>query len=125
MALKRARGLLIFAMTALPWSVCAQPRGASTIEAAPSGWPYDYIIHVQNTYDYRYNPEVRNDRVLLAKQIVRPFCSKNRIVGEARFETEIFGLITGRPNYVVYVKCLSWRGQPHAPNKRDLIRPSR
>lgn len=105
--LERTRTLLIVAIAALPWSASGQPRGASTIEAAPPGRPYDYVIHVQNTYDYRYNPEVRGDRILLAKQIVRPFCSRNRIVGEAKFNTEIFGLITGRPAYVVYVKCLS------------------
>ena len=39
-------------------------------------------------------------------RIVKPFCSKSRIVGEAKFNTEIFGLLTGRPDYVVYVKCL-------------------
>ena len=106
--LERARRLLIIAMAAaLPWPASGQPRGASTIEAAPPGQPYDYVVHVQNTYDYRYNPELRDDRILLARQIVRPFCSKNRIVGEAKFKTEIFGLITGRPEYVVYVKCLA------------------
>lgn len=105
--LERARRLLIIAIAGLPWSASGQPRGASTIEAAPPGQAYDYVIHLENTYDYRYNPQVRNDRILLAKQIVRPFCSKNRIVGEAKFNTEIFGLITGRPDYVVYVKCLS------------------
>lgn len=84
-----------------------QQRSAFTIEAAPAGQPYDFFVHVQNTNGYRYNPQVHDDRILLAKKIVRPFCSKSRIVGEARFDTEIFGLITGRPDYVVYVKCLS------------------
>ena len=105
--LKRARRLLIVAIAALPWSASGQPRGASTIEAAPPGRPYDYVVRVQNTYDYRYNPEVRDDRILLARQIVKPFCSRSLIVGETKFETEIFGLITGRPAYIVYVKCLS------------------
>jgi hypothetical protein len=105
--LERARRLLFIAIAALPWSASGQPRGASTIEAAPPGQPYDYLIHVENTYDYRYNPHVRDDRILLAKQIVKPFCSRNRVVGEAKFNTEIFGLITGRLEYVVYVKCLS------------------
>lgn len=98
--------LLVTAIGALPWPACGQPRGASIIEAAPAGQPYDYVIHAENTYDYRYNPEVRDDRVALARQIVKPFCSKSRIVGEAKRDTEIFGLITGRPDYVVYVKCL-------------------
>lgn len=104
---KRMKRQLVIALAALPCAVSAQPRGGSTIEAAPAGQPYDYIIHVENTYDYRYNPQVRDDRILLAKQIVKPFCSRSRIVGEAQFNTEIFGLVTGRLEYVVYVRCLS------------------
>ena len=106
MPLEQARRLLAVAIVALPWPALAQPRGTSMIEAAPPGQAYDYVVHVQNTYDYRYNPEVREDRILLARQIVRPFCSKNQIVGENKFKTEIFGLTTGKPDYVVYLKCL-------------------
>jgi hypothetical protein len=82
------------------------PHGGSTIERAGAGAGYDYVIHVQNTYDYKYNPEVRADRILLAKQIVRPFCSRNHIVGEDKVKTEIFGIKPGKPDYVVYVKCM-------------------
>jgi len=107
MARVQARTLLTIAIIVLPWPAMAQPRNASTIEAAPPGQAYDYVVHVQNTYDYRYNPEVRQDRILLARQVARPFCSKIQIVGEAKFKTEIFGLITGRPDYAVYIKCRS------------------
>jgi hypothetical protein len=82
------------------------PHGGSTIERAGTGAGYDFVIHVQNTYDYKYNPEVRADRILLAKQIVRPFCSRNQIVGEDKIKTEIFGIKPGKPDYVVYVKCM-------------------
>ncbi|MBV8701465.1 hypothetical protein [Bradyrhizobium sp.] len=101
----RARKLLIAAYIALPCSASAQPQNTSTIEAAPPGRPYDYVVHVQNTYDYRYNPEVRRDRILLAGRVARPFCPKIQIVGETKFKTEIFGLTTGKPDYVVYLKC--------------------
>jgi len=109
MSFRYATRLAITALAAamLPFSALAQPRGASTIEAAGPGKAYDYIIHVQNTYDYRYNPGVRADRILLARQIVRPFCSRNQIVGEDEFNPEILGLITGRLEYVVYIRCLS------------------
>jgi hypothetical protein len=108
MPLEHARWLLLMiAFVALSRPACAQPRGASTIEAAPPGQAYDYVVHVQNTYDYRYNPEVQEDRILLARQIVRKFCARNQIVSESKFKTEIFGLITGRPDYRIYVKCLS------------------
>jgi hypothetical protein len=92
---------------ALPRIAAADtPHGGSTIEAASPGAGYDYVIHVQNTYDYKYNPEVRADRILLARQIVHPFCSRNRIVGEDKIKTEIFGIKPGKPDYVVYVKCM-------------------
>jgi len=107
MLLECARWLLVIAFVALSWPASAQPRGASTIEAAPPGQAYDYVVHVRNIYDYRYNPEVREDRILLARQIVRKLCTKTRIVSESKFETEIFGLITGKPDYRVYVKCVS------------------
>jgi hypothetical protein len=92
---------------ALPGAAFADtPHGGSTIEAAGAGAGYDYVIHVQNTYDYKYNPQVRADRILLAKQIVRPFCSRNQIVGEDKAKTEIFGIKPGKPDYIVYVKCM-------------------
>ena len=99
--------LLIVATTALPELASADtPRGGSTIERAAAGAGYDYVIHVQNTYDYKYNPEVRADRIVLAKQIVRPFCPRSQIVGENKIDTEIFGIWPGKPDYVVYVKCM-------------------
>ncbi|WP_024516595.1 hypothetical protein [Bradyrhizobium sp. Tv2a-2] len=99
--------LLITTAIALPGLASADtPHGGSTILRAASGAGYDYVIHVQNTYDYKYNPEVRADRIVLAKRIVRPFCSRNQIVGEDKIETEIFGIKPGKPDYVVYVKCM-------------------
>ena len=108
MSFKRATLLTAAAIAlALPESASADtPHGGSTIERAAAGAGYDYVIHVQNTYDYKYNPEVRADRILLAKQIVRPFCSRNQIVGEDKVKTEIFGIKPGKPDYIVYVKCL-------------------
>jgi len=100
----KTRGLIV-AIAVLPWSALGQSPGVSTIEAAPPGQPYDYLVHVPNTYDYRYNPQVREDRIVQAKKIVKRVCSRSRIVGEASFDTGIFGLTTARPDYVVYVKC--------------------
>ena len=97
-----ALALLALSRTAL----ADTPRGGSTIEHAAPGAGYDYVIHVQNTYDYKYNPEVRADRILLARQIVHPFCHRNQIVGEDKVETEIFGIKPGKPDYLVYVRCL-------------------
>jgi hypothetical protein len=107
MSFRNATLLIATVALALPAAVFADtPHGGSTIEAAGAGASYDYVIHVQNTYDYKYNPEVRADRILLAKQIVRPFCSRNQIVGEDKLKTEIFGIKPGKPDYIVYVKCM-------------------
>ncbi len=95
------------ATVALPGAAVADtPHGGSTIERAGAGAGYDYVIHVQNSYDYKYNPQVRADRILLARQIVRPFCPRNQIVGEEKVKTEIFGIKPGKPDYIVYVKCM-------------------
>ena len=107
MSFTKATPVVAAIALALPGIAFADtPHGGSTIERASPGAGYDYVIHVQNTYDYKYNPEVRADRILLAKQIVRPFCSRNRIVGENKIETEIFAIKPGRPDYLVYVKCM-------------------
>jgi hypothetical protein len=107
MSFRNATLLIAAAIAVAPGMASADtPHGGSTIAAAAPGAGYDYVIHVQNTYDYKYNPEVRADRILLAKQIVRPFCSRNQIVGEDKVKTEIFGIKPGKPDYVVYVKCL-------------------
>jgi hypothetical protein len=108
MSFKMATPLIAAAiiLTLQGFAAADTPHGGSTIEAASAGAGYDYVIHVQNTYDYKYNPEVRADRILLAKQIVRPFCSRNRIVGEDKINTEIFAIKPGKPDYIVYVKCM-------------------
>ena len=108
MSFKHATLLMAAAIAiALPKIASADtPHGGSTIERAAADAGYDYVIHVENTYDYKYNPYVRADRILLAKQIVRPFCSRNQIVGEDKIKTEIFAIKPGKPDYVVYVKCM-------------------
>ena len=93
-----ARPLLaiVSATLLLPWSACAQPpHGASVIEPAAPGAGYDYVVHVKNHFDYKYNPLVREDRFLLARRAVRPFCKNSQIVGENKFSTEIFGIWPG------------------------------
>jgi hypothetical protein len=106
MALDQTKMLLTVAIVALPSPALAQRHSSSRIEPAPPSQTYDYVVHVPNTYDYRYNPEVREDRLSSAKRTIREFCPRTRIVGDRTFSTEIFGLTTGKPDYVVYVKCL-------------------
>jgi hypothetical protein len=75
------------------------------VEQASAGKPYDYIVHVQNTYSIGYNPEVREDRFRLAMRSLRGMCRSGRVVGDDKISTEIFGSYSSRPDYVVLVKC--------------------
>ena len=104
-----ARRLAAIALAALMPSCpvfAYTPRGTAIIEAGP-GAGYDYVIRVQNTNDYKYNPLVREDRLAMARHIIEPFCAKIKIVGEGKYNTEIFGIWPGRPDYVVFATCLS------------------
>ena len=40
------------------------------------------------------------------RQPAKDVCPKSLIVGERKFKIAIFGLTTGKPDYVVYVKGL-------------------
>lgn len=84
---------------------CAQVRGMVRIEPASAGKTYDYTVHVRNTLDIGYNPEVREDRARMALQILRSRCKAARIVGEDKIITEVWGITSSPPDYIVLVKC--------------------
>jgi hypothetical protein len=75
------------------------------VEPASSGRPYDYVVHVQNTFGIGYNPLVRQDRDRMALRALRGQCRAARIVGEDKITTEIWGITSSLPDYVVMVKC--------------------
>jgi hypothetical protein len=75
------------------------------VERASAGKPYDHIVHVQNTYSIGYNPEVREDRNRMALRTLRGYCRAGRVVGNDKIITEIWGITSSRPDYVVLVKC--------------------
>ena len=70
-----------------------------------SAKPYDYIVHVQNTYSIGYNPEVREDRNRMALKLLKSQCRAGRVVGDDKIITEIWGITSSRFDYVVLVKC--------------------
>jgi hypothetical protein len=75
------------------------------IEPATSGRPYDYVVHVQNTFSIGYNPLVREDRDRMALRALRGQCRAARVVGEDKIITEIWAITSSLPDYVVLVKC--------------------
>jgi len=100
--MKRIAGLTLFLATLAGY---ANAHDFVRVEQASAGQPYDYIVHVQNTYAIGYNPEVREDRNRMALRILRGQCRAGRVVGEDKVITEIWGITSRRPDYIVLVKC--------------------
>jgi hypothetical protein len=80
-------------------------RGMVRVEAATPDKPYDFVVHVRAIPDIKYNPLVRQDRHRMALDLVRGECAAGRIVGEDIVNTEIYGLTSSLPDYVVLVSC--------------------
>lgn len=80
-------------------------RGMVRIENAAPGKPYDLVVHVRNIPDIKYNPLVREDRHRMALRLVRGACAGARVVGEDETNTEIYGITSSLPDYVVLVSC--------------------
>jgi hypothetical protein len=80
-------------------------RGIVRVDAASPDKPYDFVVHVRNIPDIKYNPLVRQDRHHMALNLVRGQCSYPRVVGEDIVTTEIYGLTSSLPDYVVLVSC--------------------
>jgi hypothetical protein len=84
-------------------------RGMVRVEAASPDMPYDFVVHVRNIPDIKYNPLVRQDRNRMALDLVRGECPGSRVVGEDTITTEIYGLTSSLPDYVVLVSCARTR----------------
>src|ERR1700759_2373323 len=80
-------------------------RGMVRVDAAAPGAPYDFVVHVRNIPDVKYNPLVAKDRSRMALDLVRGECRGARVVGEDIVNTEIYGLTSSLPDYVVLVSC--------------------
>lgn len=92
-------------MIVLCSNCAADATERSYVEAAAPGSPYDFVVHVPNSYDYGYNPLVRTDRFRSARQAVKSFCPRSQVLGDEIVTTEIWGLTSSPPQYVVYVIC--------------------
>jgi hypothetical protein len=93
----------ILALILLPgWT---DTRGFVLVERAAPEMPYDFVVHVSNIPKIKYNPLVREDRHRMALGLVRGECPKGRVVGEDKIITEIWGLTSSPPDYVVLVSC--------------------
>lgn len=80
-------------------------RGTVLVERAAPELPFDFVVHVSNLPSIKYNPLVREDRSRMALNLVRGACRRGRVVGEDMIITEIWGLTSSPPDYVVLVSC--------------------
>ena len=87
-------------------------RGAVRIEHASAGRPYDFVVHVRNIPDVKYNPDVREDRHYMALKLVKSQCPAARVVGEDKIINEIWGIISSPPDYIVLVGCARKPAKP-------------
>ena len=100
--MKSIAGLTLFLAIA---AGAANAHEMVRVEQAYPGKPYDYIVHVLNTYAIGYNPDVREDRNRMALKLLRGQCRAPRVVGDDKISTEIWGITSSRPDYIVLVKC--------------------
>jgi hypothetical protein len=84
---------------------CADVRGTVRVDQAPAGQPYDFVVHVKNSAEIGYNPEVSGDRAGMAMTLVKRYCHAPRVVGQQKINTEIYGITSSKPDYVVFVSC--------------------
>ena len=80
-------------------------RGTARVEVASANKPHDFVVHVRNIPDIKYNPLVREDRNRMALDLVRGQCASGHVVGEHTIITEIYGITSSLPDYVVLVSC--------------------
>ena len=80
-------------------------RGSVRVQRALPERLYDFVVHVSNIPAIKYNPLVREDRHRMALDLVRRECPRGRVVGDDEITTEIWGLTSSLPDYVVLVRC--------------------
>lgn len=80
-------------------------RGAVRVEHSAAGQPYDFVVHVRSIPAIKYNPLVSQDRRRMALALVKQQCPLGRVVGEDKRITEIWGITSSPPDYIVLVSC--------------------
>jgi hypothetical protein len=99
----RVVAAIVFLITLSGWT---DTRGMAWVQQAAPGNPYDFVVHVRKIPDIGYNPEVREDRYRMALKLLRGRCRAAQIVGDDKINTEIWGITSSRPDYVVLVRCV-------------------
>lgn len=85
---------------------CADVRGTIRVEQVSADKPYDFAVHVRNSAEIGYNPEVSSDdRAGMAVALVKRYCPAARVVGQEKIITEIYGITSSKPDFVVFVSC--------------------
>ena|ERR1700761_6378722 len=86
-------------------AACADARGLVRVDQAAAGQPYDFVVHVKNSAEIGYNPDVASDRASMAMSLVKRYCRRPRVVGQQTIVTEIYGITSSKPDLLVFVSC--------------------
>jgi hypothetical protein len=91
--------------------------GSNVVQQSSAGSDYDFVVHVKNAPTYGYNPEVSSDRAEMAVRLAKRYCKGAHVVGQRTIDTEIYGITSEKPDYVVFVRCSSI-SEPHRGSKK-------
>jgi hypothetical protein len=80
-------------------------REVPFVELARPGMAYDYVVHVRNVPAIRYNPLVQEDRDRMALMALRSYCRPGRVIEDQTVNTEILGITSSYPDYLVLIAC--------------------
>ena len=66
-------------------------RRCARDQAAAGPKPYDFVVHVKNSAEIRYDPKVSSDRAGMAVALVKRYCHAPRVVvGQEKIISEIY-----------------------------------
>jgi hypothetical protein len=100
--MKVVSAIIIFSIA---FAGSAEVRGTVRVEQVSAGKPYHFVVHVKNSDEIGYNPEVSSDRAGMALALVKRNCPASHVVGQQTVITEIYGITSSKPDYLVFVSC--------------------
>lgn len=82
-----------------------QTNGAMSVQPAPPGASYDYVVSLRNLRDPGFNPDDKTTREATALSTLKNQCPTGSVVGETIINTGTYA--TGRSSliYAMQVKC--------------------
>jgi hypothetical protein len=78
---------------------------ALSVQPAPTGAAYDYVVSLKNVKDFGYDPDDQPTREATALRTLKAQCPNGRVVGETVIETGTYLLGNPSRTYAIQVAC--------------------